>query len=100
MPLDASSVLQALALALAAALALSLSLCCAPMRCFKAARRRADPDHEAVPETPEFSSEWLTGALRRGCPAADRSGLPALAASKKVVSLKLGEVSHFQHSIA
>ena len=50
-----------------------LAVCCAPCllqlpcsRCFRARRRRAKPDHEAVPPTPQFDAAWLTAALRRG----------------------------------
>lgn len=36
-----------------------------PSRCFNASRRRAAPDHAAVPKTPSFSVEWLSAALLR-----------------------------------
>lgn len=61
--------------------------------CFKAQRRRAKPDHEAVPKVPQFSADWLTKALRRGCPAADETRVPDVAAAFRVIDLQHGEVS-------
>ena len=82
------------------ALALLGCVCCTPCtsqlicsRCFKAHRRRAKPDHEAVPQIPQFSADWLTKALRRGCPAADATGVPDAAAAYRATDLQHGEVS-------
>ena len=48
-------------LALCTPCALQLPCSC----CLKASRRRARPDHVAVPRSPHFTVEWLNAALRR-----------------------------------
>jgi hypothetical protein len=85
--------------AVGATLATLALLVCAPCAsqlacscCFQASRRRGKPDHEAVPEVPQFSAEWLTAALRRGCPAAMEKGVSRAAALQRVASLQHGQI--------
>ena len=40
----------------------SLQLLCSP--CFVATRRRSRPDYSKVPDSPQFTAQWLDGALR------------------------------------
>lgn len=56
--------LAAIVLVVVACVPCALQLVCSS--CFVANRRRARPDHSKVPSSPQFTVQWLDGALRQG----------------------------------